>query len=311
MLAVLAIASLITIPLCLFIGSFFFLPRPFRKQLLQAPVVDSWLYKSHRQTFHGLSYIHLHSGSGRRPIVLLHGLGSSYYSWEALVSYLQGHELLLINLAGFGGSKVPENFSMNLKAHSSSVLDLLDHLNMEDCYFVGCSMGATISLYIQSIRPDKAPKVLGLSPAVFPTWLPIPFRFLYGVAQLFPQWLIDLSLYIAIWRSTTTKNHPSLRQWTAYRSFFRSPDALKSFFYSQSVLQDSDLHRLYNKDESSAKSLLVWAKKDRVLSRRPVEKLLINPNYQCKVHPWGGHHLMEDDPKWVAEEIEHFFFTQS
>jgi pimeloyl-ACP methyl ester carboxylesterase len=55
-------------------------------------------------------------------------------------------------------------------------------------------------------------------------------------------------------------------------------------------------------------ALVLWGSDDLLVSRQVIDDLesaLDAP--ESHVHPDGGHHLQEDDPRWVAGKIDAFF----
>src|SRR3546814_15498906 len=83
------------------------------------------------------------SGAGA-PVVLLHGIGSSSETFEQLLPLLRGsHEVVAIDLLGFGGSPVPEDSEYTVDEHVGAIVRTIRHLRIRRPFtLVGHSMGA-------------------------------------------------------------------------------------------------------------------------------------------------------------------------
>ena len=56
-----------------------------------------------------------------------------------------------------------------------------------------------------------------------------------------------------------------------------------------------------------ARTLIIWGEHDALVSRASISKLRkVLPEADFLAHPSGGHHIMEDEPIYVAKEIELF-----
>jgi pimeloyl-ACP methyl ester carboxylesterase len=99
------------------------------------------------------------------PIVLLHALGSSRYSFEPIIPALARHfDVIAIDLPGFGDS---EPFSASVEptpaALAAAVAEQLDHLGVRSPHLVGNSLGGWVALELAAIHP--AASVTLLAPA--------------------------------------------------------------------------------------------------------------------------------------------------
>lgn len=103
-------------------------------------------------------------GSGR-PMVLVHGIGSSRQVWDAVVPLLAGSfEVITVDLPGFGRSApFPPEVEPSPAALAAAVAELLDELGIEEPHIVGNSLGGWICLELAQLRPVAS--VTLLSPA--------------------------------------------------------------------------------------------------------------------------------------------------
>lgn len=92
-------------------------------------------------------------GAGR-PLVLVHGLGSSARDWEYQVPVFAEHyQVITLDLRGHGLSERPrERYS--IKGFTADLCALLDFLETGPVHFVGLSMGGMIGFQLAVDRPD-------------------------------------------------------------------------------------------------------------------------------------------------------------
>lgn len=89
------------------------------------------------------------SGSPGTPCLFVHGLGcaSSYeYPRIAADAAFAGRRAILLDLAGHGYSERPPDFSYRTGAQAAIVCELADHLDLQNFYLYGHSMGGSIAI---------------------------------------------------------------------------------------------------------------------------------------------------------------------
>ncbi len=91
-------------------------------------------------------------GSGP-AVVFANSLGTDFRLWDGLVAALPGHCLIRYDMRGHGLSSAPEGdyFMGDLVAEAAA---LLDHLQVQDCVFVGLSIGGMVAQGLAAERPD-------------------------------------------------------------------------------------------------------------------------------------------------------------
>lgn len=99
------------------------------------------------------------SGSGR-PVVLLHGLGSSSEDWENQIPALaRNFEVIAPDFRGHGlSSKPPGPYSISQFA--SDVATLLDELDVGPVRLVGISLGGMVGFQMAADRPDLISRLI-------------------------------------------------------------------------------------------------------------------------------------------------------
>ena len=101
------------------------------------------------------------AGSGRNPVICLHGITAQHRAFSALARYVGGSRSLIgVDLRGRGDSGRPES-GYGLEAHARDVIRVLDHLGLKSAVIVGHSMGSFVALEAALSYPGRV-RALGL-----------------------------------------------------------------------------------------------------------------------------------------------------
>ncbi len=108
------------------------------------------------------------SGTGA-PVVLLHGIGSSSETFEYLVPLLRdAHEVIAVDLLGFGGSPAPEDCDYTAEEHIDAITRTIRHLRVQRPFtLVGHSMGALFTARIAARHPHWLSRAVLVSPPIY------------------------------------------------------------------------------------------------------------------------------------------------
>jgi pimeloyl-ACP methyl ester carboxylesterase len=98
-------------------------------------------------------------GSGD-PIVAIHGLGASMYSWRKLRGQLPGHKLILIDLKGAGQSPKPHDKHYSIHDQANLVYDFILEHNLKNLTLMGNSYGGAVSLIVTIKLCEQNPGLL-------------------------------------------------------------------------------------------------------------------------------------------------------
>jgi pimeloyl-ACP methyl ester carboxylesterase len=106
----------------------------------------------------GMRIRYVRKGSGP-PLVLLHGFSSSIYTWaETLPLLAQEHDVVAVDLPGFGGSDIPTYFDAKLAAVLVPVV--LDRLGLERASLAGNSLGGALAAVTAARHPERVDKLI-------------------------------------------------------------------------------------------------------------------------------------------------------
>ena len=100
------------------------------------------------------------AGQGQ-PVVLLHGLASSWRYWQPHIERLgQRYRLLMPDLLGFGRSPGSPGQNYTAEEHLAALMDTLPQRAGGPFLLVGHSMGAMLALHLAAKHPDLVRGVL-------------------------------------------------------------------------------------------------------------------------------------------------------
>ena len=129
-------------------------------------------YAAAPSKFMALNELRIHyrdEGTGD-AIVLVHGTGASWHTWNAWAQELsQTHRVIRLDLPAYGlTGKVPKK-----RYSSKDYVDLIDaflkELNVNQFHLAGNSLGGLGSWLYASYHPDKVQKLILIDPSGFPS----------------------------------------------------------------------------------------------------------------------------------------------
>ena len=95
----------------------------------------------------GLYYAHSEGGaSNNKPVVLIHGAGSSHLCWPANLRRLSGRTVLALDLPGHGRSAGIG--LQSVEAYCAAIVAFLAEIGLYQAVFVGHSLGGAIALQL-------------------------------------------------------------------------------------------------------------------------------------------------------------------
>jgi pimeloyl-ACP methyl ester carboxylesterase len=108
----------------------------------------------------GDANVHYYEGGEGPPVVLLHGFGASaVWQWHEQVGPLaRNHRVIMPDMLWFGGSWSKRR-EFGIDHQIEVVIDLLDHLGIEQAHFVGISYGGIVAHELAAKHPDRVQKL--------------------------------------------------------------------------------------------------------------------------------------------------------
>jgi pimeloyl-ACP methyl ester carboxylesterase len=113
----------------------------------------------------GVRVRYVRKGSGP-AVVLIHGFASSIFTWkDVLPALAQGHDVVAIDLPGFGGSDIPRPLVGT--TYPSVALAVMDRLGIGRAALVGNSLGGSVAVGMAAERPERVTALVLIDSAGF------------------------------------------------------------------------------------------------------------------------------------------------
>jgi pimeloyl-ACP methyl ester carboxylesterase len=156
-------------------------------------IVDS---HRHDVEVEGLTLHYIDLGAGE-PVVMVHGIADSAYSWrrnaEALVE--AGFRVILVDQPGFGRSAIPgARWRYTVENQATAVLGLLHQIGVERFGLVGHSLGGAVSLEMALRHGDRVTRLAVIDPACYRVSCPFGWATQALAAVTGTRWFVDKGL---------------------------------------------------------------------------------------------------------------------
>jgi len=243
-----------------------------------------------------LHYVSAGQGS---PVLLIHGLGASTFSYRYTIPELSRHfRVIAPDLLGFGYSARPADADYSLTAQARRLRALLDALGIERAAVVGHSMGGALAMRFATSYAERVSRLVLIDSAVDRelrrggrlVWL---FQALLPVGALF-------TIHSRRFRRRALRvsvHDPAHVTDEVVEGYFR-PARMKGHLRAlgrtmASWWQDE----LVEPERIAQPTLLLWGEHDRLLPPRVGEELARRiPNAKLMVVPSAGHQVPEEQP---------------
>lgn len=138
-------------------------------------------------TEHERCKIHyMEEGTGE-PLLLIHTIGQSLYTWRGMFNSLSAHyRVLAIDLPGFGYSDRPDTFGFTVEDYADVIGLFLDAMGIESTHIAAFSMGAAYATSFALTHPERVGRLVMISPGGITGEMPVAVRMIdspiFGIA---------------------------------------------------------------------------------------------------------------------------------
>ena len=253
----------------------------------------------------GVRVHYVEAGRGE-PVVLIHGLNASTFSFRYMIPDLAQHfRVVALDLKGFGYSERPAEGDFSLTAQAKLVEQTMARLGIERAAVIGHSMGGAVAMHLATLFPERVDKLvlvnsatdrelrrgLRLAPLIRPLLPAIAFLTFHrrGFRRFELQSGIHDPSYL------TPEILDEYIRWSRMKGHLRG---LGSFLVDRR--SDGPLRP----EAISAPTLVLWGEHDRWLPPESGEELArLIPNAQLDLVPSSGHMPMEEQPDYSARAL--------
>lgn len=240
------------------------------------------------------------------PLLLLHGLGGSRFSWRRTVPALaRSFTVFTLDLPGHGQAPVFPERDWSLEALAAEILIFLDHQGLEQPVLVGHSLGGTLAILLAGCQPQRFPALILLAPGILLAHLPlllVPLRF-PGLDHLAPfvvgPWLIPWILRRLYYDPRQVTPEVIAGYQRPFRRLARRREVAQLCRHLKLwplAAQERWLTRL------TLPTLIIWGEADRLFpvgQARRLQRLL--PQAAAFTIPGVGHNPQEEAPERVHD----------
>lgn len=107
------------------------------------------------------------TGNGM-PLILLHGFGGTTSQWKNFSELATHYRTIAIDLPGHGRSDYMDTTDVYLhKKAAGYIIGLLEQLRIDSANIMGLSSGGLITLYISTMKPSLAKKIIIIGGQVY------------------------------------------------------------------------------------------------------------------------------------------------
>ena len=257
--------------------------------------------------------VHVEVRGRGEPLVLVHGLGGSTYTWRLVTPQLSRRfRTVAVDLNGFGFTERPTAKEAYSRTGQLDLLTgVMDALGIESAHFIGHSYGGGLVLTLAHQRPERVRSIVAVD-STTPEWAATgrrKQRFAAPVVPLFVRSLMLRPGHIASALRRSFYNDelvvPDLVE--SYRERLRVEGVSRTFFNLARPHGELEDLKEVPLEELQQPVLVLWGREDRVIEVDVGrERTAPIPRSRFVVLPECGHLPMEEQPEAFLAEVEAF-----
>jgi pimeloyl-ACP methyl ester carboxylesterase len=254
------------------------------------------------------------------PILCLHGLGASLYSWRHFIApFSQNNRLILVDFKGSGKSPKPLDASYSIDDKADEVYNLILDEDLKNVTIIGNSLGGGIALLValrlSQQEPGRLARLVLIDSAGAKQVLPFHLRLLrsfLGTAILYltpPTIAVKMTLRMCYHdRRKVTKADV-----TAYAAPFAGREARHALLQTARQCVPPNADELISElSRITVPTFILWGREDKVIPLEVGERLhQLIPNSTLEVLEYCGHIPQEEKPEETVALISQFLAATS
>jgi len=244
-------------------------------------------------------------GEGR-PLLCIHGIGASLYSWRNFIGPLgKDNQLILIDLKGCGKSPKPNDTKYSTLDHAELIHQFILEHDLKNLTLVGNSLGGALSLLVTIILMEtgelaRLRSIILIDAGAYKEYIPFYLRLLSVPILNLPAYLLP-SRFLAkkvLRVAYYDPNKITEEQIAAYAAPLSEPGARHAFLETAQQLVPPNFDELVAKyKDIKVPTLIIWGRQDKIIPLKVGELLDRDiPNSTLKVIDECGHAPQEEKP---------------
>jgi 2-succinyl-6-hydroxy-2,4-cyclohexadiene-1-carboxylate synthase len=260
------------------------------------------------------------SGSFNQPLILfLHGFMGNCHEFDTAISLLSQHfYCLTVDLPGHGKTQVLDSDEYyTIPNTAKGIINLLDTLNISQCFLVGYSMGGRLALYLTLYFPERFTQVIleSASPGLASEIerlerVKTDNQIANKLTRISQEANNNFTVFLSRWYSQTIfgniKNHPQFEQLITSRLENNPNQLAKSLRWMGTGKQPS----LWGEIKALQQPiLLLVGEYDQKFIDINQKMADICKSCQLKIIPNTAHNIHFENPQIFVKSINIFFFN--
>ena len=250
------------------------------------------------------------------PILLLHGFGTSTYTWRHITPELaRTHRVIAVDLKGFGQSDKPFDERYSVLDQAELIAQLIEDKDLRDLTIVGHSFGGGVALRLaldaNTRLGGRIARLVLLNSIAYQQQIPVFFRLLevplvsqVGVRMVPPEMQTRVALQIAY--HDDSKIDPE--EVEIYAAPLKTAAGKHAIVQSARQIVPKDIDTLPERFKTIAlPTLILWCDHDRIVPLDVGLKLRRTlPNSTLRLIEGCGHMPQEEQPEATLRLLKGF-----
>lgn len=260
--------------------------------------------------------ISYHDHGAGQPLVMLHGFGSSSYSWRHVTTGLSGgFRLISIDLKGFGLSEKPLDEHYTAEDQADIVIGFINEHDLNDVVLIGHSLGGAVALVAGLKEKEtgigRITRMVLIAAASFNQKLPFFIRILRTpILKYFPRVLLPAAVTAKMMLKKAFYDDTKVTEdmIEKYAGCLYLPGAYHALTMTAEKIIPENIGEITGKYPSiDIPALLIWGGRDEIVPLE-VGKRLEGALRNAKLHVIQdcGHIPQEECPEQTIDIMERF-----
>ncbi|MCH9812746.1 MAG: alpha/beta hydrolase [Epsilonproteobacteria bacterium] len=254
--------------------------------------------------------LHVEIKGEGKPLIMLHGFGSSSYSFHHLIKPLsKKYRVYNFDLKGFGNSPKPHDKRYSAYDQAVLISQFIKEHNLQDITFIGHSYGGSVALSLALMDQDNIAKMVLISPAAYKQYLPKLIRWLQKpFVGVMGYYILPTSYEVKESYRYAFYDKQKIPQETVDILTRNLKKDKYAYYLASYDLIPDDIDEVSQKYKTiQIPTLILWGENDIVIPKNRAYRLKNDlPNARLKMVDQCGHIPHEERPKAVLKYILDF-----